>query len=34
MKGAKLYIDAFDGIFDQVDNMVKSLVKKVTRLFK
>ncbi len=34
MKGAKLYIDTFDGLISEVDNMVKSLVKKITRLFK
>lgn len=34
MRGAKLYIDTFDGIYDKVDSMVKSLVKRVTRLFK
>jgi len=34
MKGAKLYLDTFDSVLAEVENMVKGLVKKVTRRLK
>ncbi len=33
-KMAELYIEAFNGIFDEVNNVVKGFMKKVTKLFR
>jgi hypothetical protein len=34
MNGAKLYIDTFSGMTDEVSKVLGRVVKKVTKLFK